>query len=39
MLLMTCSTALEAFRLGQRYQELTYLYGKLHWSMAPNSAP
>lgn len=35
MLLMTCSTALEAFRLGQRYQELTYLYGKLQLEHGP----
>ena len=31
MLLMTCSTAYEAFQAGIRYQGLTYLYGTLRF--------
>ncbi len=29
MLLMTCATAYEAFQIGIRYQDLTYLFGTL----------
>ena len=36
MLLMTCPTAFEGFRLGVRYQSLTYLYGEL--SLVPGEA-
>ncbi|MDE2078160.1 MAG: AraC family transcriptional regulator [Burkholderiales bacterium] len=36
MLLMTCATALDAFQMGIRYQELTYLYGKLHFEPGPD---
>lgn len=35
MLLMTCATAMEAFQMGIRYQQLTYLFGKLHLEPGP----
>jgi len=31
MLLMTCATAYEAFQVGIRYQDLTYLFGTLRF--------
>ena len=31
MLLMTCATAYEAFQVGIRYQDLTYLFGNLRF--------
>lgn len=38
MLLMTCSNAYESFQTGVRFQQLTYLYGSVHFEPGEGSS-
>ena len=38
LMLMTCPTAFDACKIGVRYQELTYLYGRMELDISPNNS-